>query len=284
MPLFGRRLGARPVDRNYRRLGHTEKVPFAHGRRSGARSSRPREGLPPRPRGRRRRPRRARGRAGRAARSERRGQDHDAADDPRRRLARRGRGDDLRLRPRAPPQPGRRMRRLRRRATSRSPSACACASTCGCTASSTASPIRTRSSTRASSGSASPTSPARWAPSCRRGSARSSASCAPRCTGRACSCSTSRPRRSTPTSRSGCAPGLLDLCDRDGTALLMTSHDMSDVEQVCERVVFLSHGRIVADGTPETVAADVRPRRPRGRVPASRRRHEPSGAQQSDHP
>ncbi len=36
--------------------------------------------------------------------------------------------------------------------------------------------------------------------------------------------------------------GLLDICDRDGTALLMTSHDMSDVVQVCERVVFLSHG------------------------------------------
>ena len=65
--------------------------------------------------------------------------------------------------------------------------------------------------------------------------------------------------------------GLLDLCDRDGTALLMTSHDMSDVVQVCERVVFLSHGRIVADGSPETVASDVRPRRPHGRVPPSRR-------------
>ena len=52
--------------------------------------------------------------------------------------------DDLRLRPRAPAQPGRGVRRLRGRATSRSPSACACASTCGSTGSSTASPIRTR--------------------------------------------------------------------------------------------------------------------------------------------
>jgi len=48
--------------------------------------------------------------------------------------------------------------------------------------------------------------------------------------------------------------GLLDLCARDGSALLMTSHDMSDVERVCERVVFLVHGRIVADGTPREVA------------------------------
>ena len=41
--------------------------------------------------------------------------------------------------------------------------------------------------------------------------------------------------------------GLLEIAERDGTALLMTSHDMSDVEKVCERVVFLSLGRIVAD-------------------------------------
>jgi ABC-2 type transport system ATP-binding protein len=49
--------------------------------------------------------------------------------------------------------------------------------------------------------------------------------------------------------------GLLDLAQEYGTALLMTSHDMSDVERVCERVVFLSHGRIVADGTPRDIAA-----------------------------
>jgi ABC-2 type transport system ATP-binding protein len=49
--------------------------------------------------------------------------------------------------------------------------------------------------------------------------------------------------------------GLLDICATDSTALLMTSHDMSDVERVCERVVFLSHGRVVANGTPADVAA-----------------------------
>src|SRR6267378_1254345 len=49
--------------------------------------------------------------------------------------------------------------------------------------------------------------------------------------------------------------GLLDLCHRDGTARLMTSHDMSDGGEVCERVVFLSHGQIVADGDPHAVAA-----------------------------
>src|SRR3954447_37550 len=35
----------------------------------------------------------------------------------------------------------------------------------------------------------------------------------------------------------------------DGTALLVTSHNMTDVERVCDRVVFLSKGTVVADGT-----------------------------------
>ncbi len=49
--------------------------------------------------------------------------------------------------------------------------------------------------------------------------------------------------------------GLRALCDEDRTALLVTSHDMAEVERLCERVVFLSSGRIVADGTPAAIAA-----------------------------
>jgi ABC-2 type transport system ATP-binding protein len=78
--------------------------------------------------------------------------------------------------------------------------------------------------------------------------------------------------------------GLLDLCDRDGTAMLMTSHDMSDVIQVCERVVFLSHGRIVADGPPEAVASAYGRGDLEGVFLHLAERHEPTGAQQSDHP
>jgi ABC-2 type transport system ATP-binding protein len=78
--------------------------------------------------------------------------------------------------------------------------------------------------------------------------------------------------------------GLLDLCDRDGTALLMTSHDMSDVEQVCERVIFLSHGRIVADGSPEEVASSYGRGDLAGVFLHLAAGHESSGAQQSDHP
>lgn len=49
--------------------------------------------------------------------------------------------------------------------------------------------------------------------------------------------------------------GLEHLCDDDATALLVTSHDMDEVERLCTRVVFLAAGRIVADGSPGEVAA-----------------------------
>ncbi len=49
--------------------------------------------------------------------------------------------------------------------------------------------------------------------------------------------------------------GLGRLCDADGTALLVTSHNMVEVERIAERVVFLAAGRIVADGPPAEVAA-----------------------------
>ncbi|MEP6623428.1 MAG: ABC transporter ATP-binding protein [Acidimicrobiia bacterium] len=48
--------------------------------------------------------------------------------------------------------------------------------------------------------------------------------------------------------------GLRAICDEDGTALVVTSHDMAEVERLCERVVFIAGGRVVADGTPADVA------------------------------
>ncbi len=41
------------------------------------------------------------------------------------------------------------------------------------------------------------------------------------------------------------------------TALLLTSHDMREVETLTERVVFLREGRILADGPPAAVVADA---------------------------
>ena len=48
--------------------------------------------------------------------------------------------------------------------------------------------------------------------------------------------------------------GLLDVAANDGTTLLVTSHNMREVERLCERVVFLAAGRVVADGSPSEVA------------------------------
>jgi ABC-2 type transport system ATP-binding protein len=44
--------------------------------------------------------------------------------------------------------------------------------------------------------------------------------------------------------------GLKEISADLGTALLVTSHNMLEVERLCERVVFLSAGRVVANGTP----------------------------------
>lgn len=48
---------------------------------------------------------------------------------------------------------------------------------------------------------------------------------------------------------------LLDQCATTGAAMLVTSHNMVEVERLCERVVFIAHGRVVADGTPAEVKA-----------------------------
>ena len=48
---------------------------------------------------------------------------------------------------------------------------------------------------------------------------------------------------------------LLDINAEEGTALLVTSHNMLEVELLCERVVFVNAGRVVADGAPAEVAA-----------------------------
>ena len=42
---------------------------------------------------------------------------------------------------------------------------------------------------------------------------------------------------------------------RDGFTVLMTSHNMAEIERLCRRVIFLAQGRSVADGSPAEVAA-----------------------------
>jgi ABC-2 type transport system ATP-binding protein len=48
--------------------------------------------------------------------------------------------------------------------------------------------------------------------------------------------------------------GLLEYCTSTGAALLVTSHDMREVEMLTERVIFLARGDIVANGSPASIA------------------------------
>jgi ABC-2 type transport system ATP-binding protein len=48
---------------------------------------------------------------------------------------------------------------------------------------------------------------------------------------------------------------LKDEQEREGFTVLLTSHNMTEVERLCRRVVFLARGRAVADGPPGEIAA-----------------------------
>jgi len=54
-----------------------------------------------------------------------------------------------------------------------------------------------------------------------------------------------------PKSRRDVQSFLEDLRRREGTTILLTSHDMAETERLCARVGFLAHGRLIAEGTPE---------------------------------
>lgn len=50
---------------------------------------------------------------------------------------------------------------------------------------------------------------------------------------------------------------LLELQSRRATTILITSHNMRDVQQMCGRIVFLNRGRVMAVGTPIEVTRQV---------------------------
>lgn len=46
-----------------------------------------------------------------------------------------------------------------------------------------------------------------------------------------------------------------------GTTIMITSHDMDDIEALCDRVMVIDHGRIQFDGTLPDLVRDVQPRK-----------------------
>ncbi len=47
-----------------------------------------------------------------------------------------------------------------------------------------------------------------------------------------------------------------DIAAREAQGVLWTSHNMREVEEVCDRVLFLSHGRILLEGDPRTLPGE----------------------------
>jgi ABC-2 type transport system ATP-binding protein len=54
-----------------------------------------------------------------------------------------------------------------------------------------------------------------------------------------------------PKSRRDVQAFLEDLRQREGTTILLTTHDMAEAERLCARIGFLAHGKLVAEGTSE---------------------------------
>jgi len=44
----------------------------------------------------------------------------------------------------------------------------------------------------------------------------------------------------------------------EGTTVLFTSHNMAEVTEMCDRVIFLHHGRVIAEDTPEGLAQEIK--------------------------
>jgi ABC-2 type transport system ATP-binding protein len=54
---------------------------------------------------------------------------------------------------------------------------------------------------------------------------------------------------------------LADINRLRGTTIVITSHDMDDIEALCSRVMIIDHGRLGYDGSLTTLVRDLRPRK-----------------------
>ncbi|MFH1368498.1 MAG: ABC transporter ATP-binding protein [Elusimicrobiota bacterium] len=51
---------------------------------------------------------------------------------------------------------------------------------------------------------------------------------------------------------------LKDICAKDGVTILYTSHNMHEVEEICDEVIFLHHGKIKARTTPRELVRELK--------------------------
>jgi ABC-2 type transport system ATP-binding protein len=59
-----------------------------------------------------------------------------------------------------------------------------------------------------------------------------------------------------PSSARDIRAGIADFVESGHGGVLWTSHNMYEVEAVCDRVLFLSHGKVVLQGDPKTLAGE----------------------------
>lgn len=67
---------------------------------------------------------------------------------------------------------------------------------------------------------------------------------------------------------------ILKRVDRLKTSVLFTSHNMTEVTEICDRVIFLNHGKIVAEDTPSGLARKIKSCRVKLLFPGDRKKIE----------
>ncbi len=51
---------------------------------------------------------------------------------------------------------------------------------------------------------------------------------------------------------------LLEQRDKFNISVIITSHNMAEIEEICDRVIFINHGKIIAEGTPYSLAKTLK--------------------------
>src|SRR5262245_61703335 len=60
-----------------------------------------------------------------------------------------------------------------------------------------------------------------------------------------------------PTSRANLWNHIRGLRDRNGATILLTTHYLDEADALCDRILIIDHGKIVASGTPEQLKRQI---------------------------